>query len=193
MNFKSLFTKIKKNWGSLLFYAILLVLIFSPTAKSLMLQGFISTGLFNADIKNESVNNQQKAPDFSLSDLNGNSISSSSLQGKVVLINFWASWCPPCRAEMPSLNKLYVQLKNDNRFVFLFVNEDDDQSKAIQYLKKNNFSIPIYHRNQVSSKIFSGTLPTTIVLNKLGNIVLKHEGIADYDNEEFINQLKALL
>lgn len=193
MNIKNLFTKIKKNWGSLLFYAVLLALIFSPTAKAWMLQGVISTGLFKADIKNEAITNQQSTPDFSLADSKGNIILSSSLQGKVVLINFWASWCPPCRAEMPSLNKLYLELKNDNRFVFLFVNEDDDQSKAMQYLQKNNFSIPIYHRNQVPPKIFSGTLPTTIVLNKQGNIVLKHEGMADYDNDEFINQLKALL
>ncbi|MEO8822661.1 MAG: TlpA disulfide reductase family protein, partial [Ginsengibacter sp.] len=131
--------------------------------------------------------------DFSLTDSNGNNISSSTLQGKVVLINFWASWCPPCRAEMPSLNKLYLELKNDKRFVFLFVNEDEDQSKAIQYIQKNNFSIPIYNRYHVPPQIFSGTLPTTVVLNRQGNIVLKHEGMADYNNDEFISQLKALL
>ena len=158
-----------------------------------MLQGVISTGLFNADIKKEAINNEQSAPGFSLSDLNGNEISTSSLQGKVVLINFWATWCPPCRAEMPSLNKLYLKLENDKRFVFLFVNEDDDKSKAIQFIEKNNFSFPIYNRLRVPSQIFSGTLPTTVVLNKQGNIVLKHEGMADYNNKEFIRQLKALL
>lgn len=193
MTIKNLFTKIKKNWKSLLFYAVLLALIFSPTAKAWMLQGVLSTGLFKADIKKGAVVNQEATPDFSFSDSNGTIISSSSLQGKVVLINFWASWCPPCRAEMPSLNKLFLELKNDNRFVFLFVNEDDEKSKAIEYLQKNNFSIPIYNRHQVPAQLFSGTLPTTVVLNKEGKIVLKHERMADYNNDEFISQLKALL
>ena len=94
---------------------------------------------------------------------------------------------------MPSLNSLYLTLKNDNRFVFLFVSEDDDRTKASQYLKKNNFSIPVYYRNQVSPEMFSGTLPTTIVLDKKGNILMKHTGLAGYDNEKFINQLKSLL
>lgn len=193
MNIKNLFAKLKKNWKNLLFYAILLALIFSPTAKAWMLRGALFTGFFKADIKKEAVVSPEDAPGFSFSDANGNVISSSSLQGKVVLINFWASWCPPCRAEMPSLNKLYLELKNDKRFVFLFVNEDDDKSKAVQFLEKNNFSIPVYNRHQVPPQIFSGTLPTTLVLNKEGKIVSKHEGIADYNNDEFIRQLKALL
>ena len=94
---------------------------------------------------------------------------------------------------MPSLNNLYQALKNDNRFVFLFVSEDDDRMKASAYLEKNDFSIPVYYRNQVSAEMFSGTLPTTIVLDKKGNIVMKHTGLAGYDNEKFITQLKSLL
>ncbi len=193
MTFQRVIIKIKKHWGSLIFYSILLLLVFNTSAKSWFLQRIISTGLFNANIKTEAISNKQSAPDFSFSDSNGNIISSSSLRGKVVFINFWASWCPPCRAEMPSLDKLYLELKSDNRFVFLFVNEDDDPTKAIQYLQKNHFSIPIYNRNKVSSQIFSGTLPTTVVLDKQGNIVLKHDGMADYSNDKFFEQLKRLL
>lgn len=193
VTFKGILTKIKKNWGSLIFYAILLILLFSPSAKAWVLQRVISTGFFNAEIKNEKIINQPSAPEFSFVDSNGTTISSSSLKGKVVFINFWASWCPPCRAEMPSLNKLYSKLKNDNRLVFLFVNEDDDKSKAIQYIQKNNLSIPIYSHSRFPPEIFSGTLPTTVILNKEGAIVLKHEGIAGFDNDTFIDQLKSLL
>lgn len=193
MTTKNLFTKIKKNWGSLIFYAIILLLIFSPAAKSWVLERVISTGFFNAKIKKEAVANPQAPLVFSLQDSNGNIISSASLKGKVVLINFWASWCPPCRAEMPLLNKLYLTLKNDNRFVLLFVNEDDDKSKAAKFIQQNNFSIPIYNRLQFPPEIFSGTLPTIVILDKNGNIVSKHEGIANYDNDKFISQLKALL
>lgn len=68
------------------------------------------------------------------------------------------------------------------------MNEDDDKNKAIQYLEKNH-----YTSGNVPPEIFSGSLPTTVVLNKEGKIVLKHQGIADYNSENFINQLKELL
>ena len=192
MDFKNILSKIKKNRGSILFYAVILIFIFSPTAKALLLRGIMSTGLFKADIKKENSKEISQAPTFSFTDANGILFTSASLKGKVVLINFWASWCPPCRAEMPSLNKLYKDLQNDNQIVFLFVNEDEDKKKAINYIENNNFSIPLFTRISVSEEIFNGTLPTTIVLNKEGKIVLKHEGMADYNNEKFINQLKEL-
>lgn len=192
VDLKNISGKIKKNWGSILFYAVILVFIFSPTTKALLLRGIISTGFFKAEIKKEPPQNVSADPAFSFTDTNGNIITSSSSKGKIVFINFWASWCPPCRAEMPSLDKLYKDLHKDDRFVFLFVNEDEDRIKAINYIENNNFSIPLYNRLSVSQEIFNGTLPTTIVLDNKGKIVLKHEGMADYGDEKFINQLKEL-
>ena len=185
--------RFKKNWKNYLFYAVILFFLFSPGAKSWLLQRIISTGLFNARIKTEQFANKiSSTPSFSVTAEDGKIINSNSLQGKVVLINFWASWCPPCRAEMPSLNKLYNELKNDHHFVFLFINEDENIENARKFISKNNFSIPLYFRLNVPEEIFSGTLPTTLVLDKQGKVVLKHEGMADYDNERFINQLKKL-
>ena len=95
---------------------------------------------------------------------------------------------------MPSLDELYKKLQNDDRFVFLFINEEEDKSKAIKYLEKNHFTIPLYSRlGDVSNEIFSGTLPTTVVINKDGKVVFKHEGLAGYNTEAFIRQLKDLL
>ena len=193
MTFQNILAKIKKNWGNILFYSIILIFIFSPGAKAWLLQQIVSTGFFKADIKKEqSINSRTTAGDFSFTNAEGNMVTSESLKGKVVFINFWASWCPPCRAEMPSLNKLYLQLHNDNRFVFLFINEDEDKNKGINYIESHDFSIPLYYQYNVSEKLFSGTLPTTVILDKDGKIVLKHEGMADYDNAKFIRQLKEL-
>jgi hypothetical protein len=95
---------------------------------------------------------------------------------------------------MPSLNKLYLKLRSDERFVFLFINEDEDKEKGINYIQKEHLSIPFYYRTgEISQDIFSGTLPTTIILDKEGKVVLKHTGMAQYDTNEFIAQLKALL
>lgn len=194
MNKKRNTKKILKSTSNALFVALLLLLIFSPGAKAWLLKQLLSAGLFKAEIKKEAANAKAPAVDFSYQDGNGNIVSSSEIKGKVVFINFWATWCPPCRAEMPSVNKVYEEFKSDDRIVFLFLNEDDDVDKAQAFLKTNHYSFPFVTRSgNVSNAIFSGTLPTTVVLNKDGAIVMKHEGIASYNNSKFIEQLKSLL
>lgn len=174
--------------------SFLIIIVFVPDAKSFLLQQLVSVGLFKAEIKKNGVNNLPETASFSFTNSAGITTTTAGLKGKVVFINFWASWCPPCRAEMPSLELLYKKLQNDNRFVFLFINEDEDKSKAIKYLEKNHFTIPLYSRlGDVPNEIFSGTLPTTVVINKDGKVVLKHEGLAGYNTEAFIRQLKDLL
>lgn len=191
MNLK---TEIKKRWFSLLFYTLIIIFIFSPGAKSWVLKQVVSTGLFKAEIKKDSNKNLTEAAPFSFTDARGKTATTADLKGKVVFVNFWASWCPPCRAEMPSLENLYQKFKTDERVVFLFMNEDNDRNKAVQYLQKNNFSIPLlYATGNVSSEIFSGSLPTTVILDKEGKIVLRHTGMARYNSEDFINQLRGLL
>lgn len=188
-------TWFRKNWLTFLMMLFVVIIVVSPNAKSWLLQQLVSTGLFKADIKKEGVNtNSSVNTQFSFTNSAGITASTASLKGKVIFINFWASWCPPCRAEMPSLSDLYKKLRDDDRFVFLFINEDEDKTKAKQYLDKNNFDIPLFSRSgNVPSEIFNGTLPTTIVLNKEGKIVLNHTGMAGYNTDDFIKQLKELL
>lgn len=183
---------LRRNWSNILFGVLLLLLLFSPSAKAWVLQRFMDVGLFKAEIKEE-VNSGYAAP-FTFNDADGNIHSTESLKGKVVFINFWATWCPPCQAEMPALNSLYEQFRNDDRIVFLFLNEDNDVAKAKDYLQNNKFSMPLVRLSgPVSDALYSGTLPTTIVLNKSGQVVFRHEGVANYNSKQFINQLKALL
>lgn len=194
MNLDKLLIKLKKHWFSILFYALLAVLIFSPAAKSWVLQQVVATGLFKADIKEIPAGEEMNVASFMYKDENGELMSTEALKGKVVFINFWASWCPPCRAEMPDLYNLYQKFKGDERFVFLFINEDEDQEMAKEYLEKNHFLLPLSYRSgSLPPEVYTGTLPTTVVLNKKGEIVLKHTGMAAYNNEKFIAQLKALL
>lgn len=185
---------LKKNIVTILLGGFILVLFISPNAKGWLLQKLVSVGLFKAEIKEEGIQSQPVTTSFLYTNEAGKRASTADLKGKVIFINFWASWCPPCQAEMPSIDALYKKLKKDERFVFLFINEDDDKEKAKIYLEKHQYMMPLYSSSgNVPIDIFSVSLPTTVVINKEGKIVLKHEGMAGYDTDAFMKQLKDLL
>lgn len=182
--------------GNYLFFGLILLLLFNPSAKAWLLRQFMAVGLFKAEMKKEApaANIPAELNTFSFRDEKGAIATTANLKGKVVFINFWATWCPPCRAEMPALNDLYNKFRDDDQFVFLFLNEDNDRAKAAAYLQSNGFAMPLVtSTGNMPPEIYSGTLPTTVILNKEGKIVYKHEGLAKYNTTEFINQLKALL
>lgn len=182
---------IKKHWSNLLFIIVISLLVFHPDAKTWVLRQLFSVGLFKADISEP----KEVAGTYSLSftNIKGELVTTSDLKGKVVFINFWATWCPPCRAEMPSINELYKKLKTDERFVFLMVDADGDLSSSTAYMKKHNFDLDVYaSAGTISPELYSGTLPTTIVLGKNGRLVSRHEGISNYNSKKFEEQLLTL-
>jgi thiol-disulfide isomerase/thioredoxin len=187
--------RIIKVTVNVLFFGAFLLLVFNADAKAWLLRQLMSIGVFNTELKaNKQPGAEEATPTFTYYDATGNTVSTSGLKGKVVFINFWATWCPPCLAEMPSLQSLYQQFETDNRIVFLFMNEDYDPAEGIQYLKQKGYSVPLAKRaGNIPSKLFSGTLPTTIILDKEGKVVYKHEGLAQYNTKDFIGQLKTLL
>lgn len=184
--------KLKKRVGFLVISGFLAFVIFNSGTKVWLLKRFISFGLFKTTIKNnQPVNNNQVH--FSFINQKGKIVDNVSLKGKVIFINFWASWCPPCKAEMPSIFNLYEKLKNDTTIEFLLINVDDDKNKAHKYLQNYNLNIPLFYEYSVlSGELASETLPTTIVINKNGNVIFRNVGIGDYDTPIFIKQLKDL-
>lgn len=185
---------IRRNGLTILMVIFIGVMFVSPDAKSFVLRQFMATGLFNASIDKKEADGVSKVnTDFDFVDGKGNVQNSSSLRGKVVFINFWASWCPPCRAEFPSIEALYTQLKDNPDVFFLTINEDSDPATGKAYLDKEGFSIPMYRSNgNVPGEIYSGTLPTTIVLDKKGEIRFHHTGIANYASGKFVKQIEKL-
>lgn len=188
----------KNKWKgriiNLLFFGLVLFFLVSTPAKSWLLRQVVRTGLFSAKIEKvkDSASVARTMP-LTYSSPDEATKSTENMRGKVVFINFWASWCPPCRAEMPSVNDLYRQLKDDPDYVFIFINMDDDIQTAQDYLSDNSFTIPL-HRAEgfIPTDFYTGSLPTTIVLDKNGNIVMKHTGMADYSSHKFITQLRSL-
>lgn len=124
-----------------------------------------------------------KAPDISAADINGNTIKLSDLGGKVILIDFWASWCVPCKKSMPHLIETYNRLKDSN-FTVIAVNLDTDKEKIFEFQKNNELEIPfaiIFDKNSKLPSIYNVEgMPTTVIIDKQGTIRYKEVG---YDNE----------
>jgi thiol-disulfide isomerase/thioredoxin len=185
---------IKKNLSTIVFLLFIAILLFSPEAKSFLIKELLFTGLFNAEISSVNSSDNTLRNHFDFKDYEGNIQSTADLKGKVVFINFWASWCPPCIAEFPSIEKFHSKFKDNDKIVFVMINLDSDIATGKQFLDKRKFSLPIFQAvSAVPKEIYSGSLPTTIVLDKYGVMRLHHEGFANYDGEEFNLQIKQLL
>jgi thiol-disulfide isomerase/thioredoxin len=131
-------------------------------------------------------------PAFSITDLDGRSVSLASLKGKVVLVNFWATWCPPCRAEIPDLVRLQERYRD--KLVILGISEDEvapEQVKAFTTGMKMNYTVAM--STPELKKIFRGVsaLPTTFVIDREGKLVRKHVGLLNAPETELEAQVLA--
>ncbi len=123
------------------------------------------------------------APDFTLVDLQGKSWTLSELKGQVVFINFWATWCPPCVEEMPSMQKLYTIMPKD-KFKMLAILNNDDPTIAKAFSEKYGITMPILddQKNLVGPKYGLTGVPETFIVDKNGIIQEKFIGSADWDS-----------
>ena len=185
---------IRKNWSTVIMIAVHIFIWVNPDAKAWVMRQMISTGLFNSKIEEKTEKSSLVPPNFSVKNENGEIIDTAQLRGKVVFINFWASWCPPCRAEFPSVQKLYDRYRSNEDMVFLTVNLDDEIILGKKYLQKEKFSIPFLVPNgSVPKELYSGSIPTTTVLDKTGKIRMHHSGMADYSKDSFYKEIDRLL
>jgi len=131
-----------------------------------------------ADIKNGDATRDNPAPQITLTALNGNPIELSSLKGKPVFMNFWATWCPPCVAEMPFINELYPQYKDNVQFVMVSVDDPKDKDKVVKFIADKGFTFPVYTASQTDiAKAYNiQGIPTTYIISSNGNIKKVHVG-----------------
>ena len=122
---------------------------------------------------------------------NATNLNLESLEGEVVFINHWATWCPPCRAEMPSLAKLYSDY--NDRVSFLFIT-NESVKEVEPYLSANNYNFPTYNPGSaIPKEINSSSLPATFILDKSGRVALQEFGAADWNSGSVRNLLDTLL
>lgn len=134
------------------------------------------------------------APDFVLDSSIGRPVKLSALRGQVVVINFWATWCAPCLQEMPLLDSLYKQHRNEN-FTLLGVNVEPDPGKADDWLKRRPVSFPVLYdpRGDVSARYGIIGMPSTVFVDRKGDIRYVHRGYRPGDESAYANRLSELL
>lgn len=177
---------LRKHWSNLLFAVLVVVLLVPKTGTPIKvyLHKLIA---FSPSVKDKDAQIKIDSYDWLLRDSYGEKVDFNSFKGKKIVINFWATWCPPCIAEMPSFQKLYNEFGQD--VVFLFVTNEDEETVK-HFLTKRKLQLPIYHEITNPIPEFEGNnLPTTFIINENQEIVVKKIGSADWYSDE----MRALL
>ncbi len=135
------------------------------------------------------------AEDFAVPDLSGQAVRLSALRGKVVLVNLWTTWCPPCREEMPSMQRLWDRLR-DRDFQLLAVSEDEDGRRVVEpFVREMKLSFPVLidPEHQVGDRYGVWGYPETFVIDRTGRVVDRVIGPRDWASAEAIASLETLL
>lgn len=134
------------------------------------------------------------APDFTLHSMAGSNLRLQEQRGRVVLVNFWATWCGPCREEMPKLNQLYEKYRGAG-FVLLGVNVDDDPRNATAVAQKLGVKFPVLldTDKQVSKLYDLKTMPSTVLIDRDGRVRYLHRGYLSGYEDNYEKQIRELL
>ncbi len=177
-------------WGFLLF-------LFTPygaSIKAKLIQGvtYVKAMIFSTSANKIEEREKITSLNLSLKGIsNASDINLKEAKGKVIFINYWATWCPPCRAEMPSIQSLYNDYKDKITFVFI---TSDEKSKVDKYYTENNFNLPTYNvLSNPAAQISTRSLPTTFVIDKKGNLAVKETGASNWNSSGVRKMLDNLI
>ena len=185
---------LRKRVFDILFVGFLFLMILFPDIRTPVMgfaqRLFLQTGLFNANTK-KAVTDEVFNYYLPLVDISGSRLVSDTLRGKPLFINVWATWCPPCLAEMPDIERLYQELGEDITFIMISV--DRNPQKAKNWTEKKQYSFPIYFvEESLPPSLSYEAIPTTWVIGSKGIIHYRHEGMAQYNTKMFKEFLQSL-
>ena len=161
--------------------------IFQGATRMLILS--LLTGLLNVSCvsdKKAEEDFRQATYNMELENSKGERLNMEEFKGKVIFFNVWATWCPPCIEEMPTIHNLYEEIGDEERVAFLMLSMDQDFQKAIEFRDKKGYNFEIYRPvGAIPAMYHTKLIPTTYVINSEGKLVLQHDGMGEFDTEEF--------
>ncbi len=171
-----------KFWDVL--FVVVIVLFLIPDGRIFVQRMVLKTGLLGSTTANISEGLNPESRGWQLEDLEGNRFTLEALNNRPVFLNHWATWCPPCRAEMPSIMSLIDQTGGDA--VFLLVTSED-RNRVQAFLDKQQWDLPVYFPvTPTPSQLAAESLPTSLVIDKNGMIIHRSEGMRDWSSEEAV-------
>lgn len=134
---------------------------------------------------------QKVSFDFKLRDAEGHTFSFTKHEGEVVFLNFWATWCPPCIAEMPDIHSLYLEMKEEATFAMISV--DKDPQKALDFIAKKGYTFPVYFlTDPLPAGYEIRAIPTTYLIDKNQKVRTENHGMAKYNTAKFRRLISSL-
>ena len=180
-----------KEWG--IFVVIIATLYFTglhTEVAAFAQRTILATGLITPDTELDEGGKGMIDYSFKIRTVDGKVTELSEYKDKVIFINLWATWCAPCRAEMPGIQTLHDKMKDNEDIVFVMLSLDQDEGKVKKFINKKTYDFPIYlPATDIPEILRSLSIPATFVVAKNGQIVSKKVGMAKYDTRSFENFL----
>lgn len=180
----------KSTVQNIIFIVLIALLLFSPLGTFVKVH---LTRLISFSPKTIAVTDQKTLSTYQwqLKDATGKTVSLEDYKGKIIFVNFWATWCPPCIAEMPSMQKLSTDYQD--KIVFLFVTTDSFE-KANAFMNKEKLTLPVYQSvTNPPLDLESSAIPATYLIDQSGNVIVAKIGAADWNSDSFREKLDELL
>jgi thiol-disulfide isomerase/thioredoxin len=187
------------NWLKPILGAFILIALLQVTGLMSSVSYYTQSALLKTGIRNASAkplrNPEPFDFNFTLRNAAGERVRFDQYKGKVVFLNLWATWCGPCRAEMPTIQSLYEKMDTTGiEFVILSIDRDADEPKIAKYISQYKYTFPVYRPSGVlTSQLDIPSIPTTFIIDKEGKVVAKEVGATNFDTAKFRKFLLSLL
>jgi thiol-disulfide isomerase/thioredoxin len=186
----------KTKWAAIsviIFISLLLLVSFFKHPANRFRLNRLQSKLEGSMITNQAAGSAHTVPDIEIQSTSGQFLKLSDFRGKIVFLNFWATWCPPCLAELPSINSLKKKLADRQDVDFIMLDVDGNLEKSAAFMQNKAYDLNVYApASNIPSSLLGRGIPVTVIIGKNGDIIYRHEGTADYDTPAILELINAL-